>query len=71
MKDKSGRLIIPTATSSTTNSSMEELVAQNLKIQNDMFILQNKYRDAIDNYEKASDERDRQQLSAENAQRDY
>ena len=50
---------------------MEELVAQNLKIQNDMFILQNKYRDAIDNYEKASDERDRQQLSAENAQRDY
>ena len=66
VKDKSGTLLIPTATSSTTSSSMEELVAKNLKIQKDLFILQNKYRDAIDNCEKPSDERDRQKLAAEN-----
>ena len=74
VKDKSGTLLIPTATSSTTNSSMEELVAKNLKIQRDLFILQNKYRDAIKDCEKVSDakelennqERERQKLAAEN-----
>ena len=75
VKDKSGTLLIPTAASSTTNLSMEELVAKNLKIQKDLFILQNKYKDAIEDREKASDafreldktkERERQKLAAEN-----
>ena len=75
VKDKSGTMLIPTAASSTTNLSMEELVAKNLKIQKDLFILQNKYEDAIEDREKASDafreldktkEREQQKLAAEN-----